>query len=284
MQLSSKQLKSYIDNGFLLIKNVFLDKEVEIFLQAIDSSINDHKINPNNLKGLVLEEDKKSIRTINGLHLKYNIFKELCCYPKLLLVAQQLVRDKNLYVHQFKINFKAAFTGDVWDWHQDYIYWLKGDGMPEPKAISVAILLDDVTEFNGPLMFIPKSHKSGIVDIEPEPKQSEPDQPDWISNVTAKLKYTASKKVIAKLVQKFGIIAPKAHKGSILFFDSNILHASTNNLSPFMRRFILITYNPVSNVNPNFLQLRPDFLASKDFTPLSVKGENILQKYHSQDI
>ena len=276
MKLSSKQLKSYINNGFLLIKNIFLTEEIDTLLKAISYSIKDQKTN---LEGLVLEENKRSIRTINGLHLKYNIFKELCCCPKLLLPTKQLLGDKDLYVHQFKINFKEGFTGDIWDWHQDYIYWLKGDGMPEPKAISVAILLDDVTEFNGPLMFIHKSHKVGIIDVEPEPKKEQivSGQPDWMSNVTAKLKYPAAREEVAKLVKEFGIIAPKAQKGSILFFHNNILHASTNNLSPFARRFILITYNPVSNINLNFSQSRPDFLASKDFTPISIGKDNLLK-------
>ena len=30
--------------------------------------------------------------------------------------------------------------------------------------MNVAIFLDDVNEFNGPLMFIPGSHKKGVVD------------------------------------------------------------------------------------------------------------------------
>ena len=74
--------------------------------------------------------------------------------------------------------------------------------MPEPKAISVAILLDDVTEFNGPLMLIPKSHKIGVIDVEePQHKHVESDQPDWIDNVTAKLKYPAAREVVTKLVK-----------------------------------------------------------------------------------
>ena len=261
MQINQEQLADYLDKGFLLIEDVFLPQEIDIMLQVINEAINDQKVNRVNLEGLVLEENKTSIRTINGLHLKYTIFKKLCCHPRLLLLAQELVRDKDLYVHQFKVNFKEAFAGDIWDWHQDYIYWLKGDGMPEAKATSVALFLDDVTEFNGPLMFIPKSHKLGVIDVEPE-QETSLDQPDWLSNVTAKLKYTASKKIVRQLANEFGLIAPKARRGSIMFFDSNLLHASTNNLSPFDRRFILITYNPVSNVNLNFSQPRPDFLAT----------------------
>ena len=276
MQINKEQLSEYLDKGFLLIEDVFSLQEVDIVLQVINEAINDQNLGRVNLEGLVLEENKTSIRTINGLHLKYTMLKKLCCHPRLLVPAQELVRDKDLYVHQFKVNFKEAFSGDIWDWHQDYIYWLKGDGMLEAKATSVVLFLDDVTEFNGPLMFIPKSHKVGVVDVEPEQAVDQA-QPGWLSNVTAKLKYTASKKIVRQLADEFGLIAPKARRGSIMFFDGNLLHASTNNLSPFDRRFILITYNPVSNVHLNFSQPRPDFLATRDFTTIIVEEDDLLK-------
>ena len=72
--------------------------------------------------------------------------------------------DEEVYMHQFKINGKMAFAGDVWQWHQDYGTWLNDDMMPTERAMNVAIFLDDVNEFNGPLMFIPGSHKKGVVE------------------------------------------------------------------------------------------------------------------------
>ena len=69
-------------------------------------------------------------------------------------------------MHQFKINGKMAFDGDVWQWHQDFGTWQNDDDMPEPRAMNVAIFLDEVNEFNGPLMFIPGSHKLGVLDAE----------------------------------------------------------------------------------------------------------------------
>ena len=39
--------------------------------------------------------------------------------------------------------------------------------------MNVAIFLDDVNEFNGPLMFIPGSHKQGVVDAEARPDHHE---------------------------------------------------------------------------------------------------------------
>ena len=56
---------------------------------------------------------------------------------------------------------RSAFDGDVWQWHQDYGTWQADDQMPEARAMNVAIFLDEVNEFNGPLMFIPGSHKLG---------------------------------------------------------------------------------------------------------------------------
>ena len=63
-------------------------------------------------------------------------------------------------MHQFKINAKAPFDGEVWQWHQDYGTWARDDGMPEPRAMNISVFLDEVMAVNGPLMFIPKSHKA----------------------------------------------------------------------------------------------------------------------------
>ena len=52
--------------------------------------------------------------------------------------VEQVFGEK-LYMHQFKINGKTAFEGDVWQWHQDYGTWINDDMMPEPRAMNVAI-------------------------------------------------------------------------------------------------------------------------------------------------
>ena len=59
-------------------------------------------------------------------------------------------------MHQFKINAKAAFDGEVWQWHQDYGTWKRDDGMPEARAMNISVFLDEVMPVNGPLMFIPQ--------------------------------------------------------------------------------------------------------------------------------
>ena len=73
----------------------------------------------------------------------------------------QLLGSDKLYMHQFKVNAKAAFDGAVWQWHQDYATWFNDDDMPAPRAMNIALFLAEANEFNGPLMFIPKSHREG---------------------------------------------------------------------------------------------------------------------------
>ena len=62
---------------------------------------------------------------------------------------------EKLYMHQFKINGKMAFEGRRLAVAPDYGTWKNDDLMPTERAMNVAIFLDDVNPFNGPLMFIP---------------------------------------------------------------------------------------------------------------------------------
>ena len=83
---------------------------------------------------------------------------DLAATRRLLEPVRQIL-DGHVYMHQFKVNAKAAFDGEVWQWHQDYGVWQRDDEMPEPRAMNIALFLEEVTPANGPLLFIPKSHK-----------------------------------------------------------------------------------------------------------------------------
>ncbi|KAF9761087.1 Ectoine dioxygenase [Nosema granulosis] len=129
-------------------------------------------------------------------------------------------------------------------------------------------------------MLIPGSHKLGMIDVAPQQETPlVPNRPSWMKFVAAKLQYPAPKELVTKLAKEKGIVAPKGLKGSILFFNGNILHASSSNISPFPRRSIFITYNPVTNIDLNFIQPRPNFLSNRDFTPLSVTTDCILKRF-----
>ena len=103
----------------------------------------------------VWREKSGAPRTAFAAHLYNEAFGLLGAHPRMIDPIEQLFGEK-VYMHQFKINAKAAFTGDVWQWHQDYGTWKRDDGMPEPRAMNIAIFLDEVMPINGPLMLVPQ--------------------------------------------------------------------------------------------------------------------------------
>ena len=132
-------------------------------------------------------------------------------------------------MHQFKINAKAAFEGDVWQWHQDYGTWARDDGMPEPRAMNIAVFLDEVMPINGPLMLVPRSHKQGVL-------AAGHDTP-----TTSYPLWTLDKETVTRLADEGGIVAPTGKPGSVLMFHGNLVHASPPNITPYPRKIVYLT-------------------------------------------
>jgi ectoine hydroxylase len=188
-------------------------------------------------------------------------FAKLGRHPRMIEPVQQIFGD-DLYMHQFKINGKQAFDGDVWQWHQDYGTWLNDDLMPDARAMNVAIFLDEVNEFNGPLMFIPGSHKSGVLDARHD------------TSTTSYPRWTITNDAIRTMVDKGGIVAPKGPPGSMILFHGCLVHASTSNLSPWNRVAVYLSLCAVDNHIRRFK--RPEYIAHRDFTPIETVEDDAL--------
>lgn len=110
------------------------------------------------------------------------------------------------------------------------------------RAVSCLIMLNDNTEFNGPLMVIPGSHRQYVVCGGATPEDN---------YRTSLLKQTIgvpSQEVISMLtLLNGGLQSIKGPAGSVLFFDCNLLHGSANNMSPFSRSNLFFVYNSLEN-------------------------------------
>lgn len=221
----------------------------------------------------IFERDGTTVRSVYGPHLASTAVAGICRMPRLAGAAVDLIGD-SVYIHQSKINVKAAFSGDQWEWHQDYVYWLRDDGIREPKLVNVTVFIDEVTEFNGPLTVIPGSHLHDVLAISEEHGMPEGYQnaPEWVSTLTATEKYGVRRDIIERLARSNGLASPKGPAGSVLFFHPNILHASSPNISPFRRAVLIVVYNNVSNPATNTASPRPEFLAARDTTPVALSG------------
>ncbi len=167
-----------------------------------------------------------------------------------------------------------AFAGDSWQWHQDFPFWNKEDGMPNPDAVSIMIYLSEATEFNGPLMVIPGSHKENIpASAEPTTR---PSTGDWRENVSVDLKYTLNKAHVSAQATKNGIVSCKGQQGSILIFHPNLFHASYSNLSPWDRNALIVTYNSTENTHQIDTDSRPEFLVNRDTSPAEKIADDLI--------
>lgn len=255
MSLNEAALKAFERDGFWVQTGAVCPKDVDLLLCEL-STVSRHPAAP------TYEADGTTMRGVHGCHATSGVFSALARLPSLLGPAQQLLRAP-VYVYQFKINLKAAFTGDVWPWHQDFSFWSIEDGMPAPCALTAAIFLDEVSQFNGPMYLIPGSQCHS---------DSEAGQfrnagvEDWESNFGNALKYQVNHARVSDLVRQGGLCAPTGSPGTVVFFHCNIVHASPSNISPSPRRIVFVTYNSIYNL-PSRLR-RPDFLVSRYERPL----------------
>jgi ectoine hydroxylase-related dioxygenase (phytanoyl-CoA dioxygenase family) len=263
MRIADTQVQDYRRDGYLLLPGLFSSEEV----QAMKATLDD--VFAQDTPARVMEKETGVVRSVYGSHHTHEIFDRMVRDPRLLVPSQQLLQDE-VYVHQFKINAKLAFRGEVWEWHQDYIFWRNEDGMPTSNVVTVALFLDEVNEFNGPLLFVPGSQKGGVIEP-PARNQADSSEPSWKADVAAALSYTVQQDTLAALVAEGGIVAPKGPAGSVLFFDGNVVHGSAPNMSPFDRMLALVTYNAVSNAPALREKPRPEFLCSRDFAPVGPR-------------
>ena len=262
MRLAPAQIEAYERDGFLILEGLFSPAEVAAMkaeLERIQGIDTDH---------LVREKAGGIAKTIYRVHAADGptaspVFHAAARAPRLLGPAQELLGDQALYIHHTKCNLKTAIDGSVWAWHQDYGTW-KRDGMPEARPTTALVMLDEPTEMNGCLYFIPGSHKEGSL------------EPEFNDATGYKFYVTPKDKLLEIMARSPEPVAIRGRPGTVVLFDCNILHASGHNLSRHNRWAIYIVYNPVANRCRDVPNPRPDYVRSTHFKPLAMGTDDIL--------
>lgn len=277
MKLTVEQVTFYNENGYLLIENFFSNEEIAMLSAELPRTVD------KNSPRVVLEENG-SVRSVFAPHLVNDTYEKLARLERLIVPTEQLIGTK-VYLHQYKINTKKALKGDWWEWHQDFPYWHIDDGIKEPQMVSVMLYLQDTDSLNGALLVIPKTHKLGVVkfadkDLTALSKKIEENgqhkHKEHLSSLSSDLKFTIDHNLLKELATDYGIVTASAKKGAVLFFHGNIFHASNNNLTPFDRDAVLITYNSVSNIPEEVKNPRPEFLAGRNYGPIEKVEKAII--------
>ncbi|MDE2581118.1 MAG: phytanoyl-CoA dioxygenase family protein [Rhodospirillales bacterium] len=256
MRLTDTQLAQFHTEGWLFLPELFSPEEVAVLRTEAQAIFRTERQE-------IWREKTGAPRTAFAAHTYNEAFRLLGAHPRLIRPVEQ-VFGEHLYMHQYKINAKAAFDGEVWQWHQDYGTWQRDDGMPEPRAMNISVYLDEVMPINGPLMLVPRSQNAG--DLEASHDLQTTSYPLW----------TLDEATVTRLVKQGGIVAPTGKAGGMLMFHGNLVHGSAGNITPYPRKIVYLTLNAVSNYIRR--PTRPDYIAHRDFTPIKTVDDNALSR------
>lgn len=198
-----------------------------------------------------VKEKSGPVRTLFALHRGHRDYDALIRNPKIAGPLKQALGG-DAYVYHSKVNVKDAFEGAVWMWHQDYGYW-QYDGVDDRMA-SVLVMLDETTLHGGCMLFVPGSHKWGILEHHSDEKTTSYKQ--WCVTTPALRQHIMSDSDYVPVVGK---------PGDVYIFDCRTLHASGHNLAPASRQALIYAMAHIDNRPAKVEKPRPDWVVDTEF-------------------
>jgi ectoine hydroxylase len=257
MHLTAAQLERFHEDGYLVLPELFSAAEIARLCDELP------RLFAEDTAANIVERRSGAVRTAMGLHLRSPLYARMVRHPRLIEPALQILGE-DVYVQQVKVNVKAAFEGEAWQWHYDFATHHNEDGVPQPLALNLHVFLDDVTVFNGPLHFITGSHRSGP-------------QPAFLDTETTSYDlWCVDRPTVARLAKQRGLFAATGPAGTGLIFGDSLVHASPPNLSPWDRRIFSLIVNPVSNASTK--TTRPDYKHHRDLSPVMPLTDDCLDE------
>ncbi|KAA2217138.1 phytanoyl-CoA dioxygenase family protein [Maribacter flavus] len=165
-------------------------------------------------------------------------FHDVLWNPAFVMAAYQLLGNRAVRFWHDQLFYKPAKHGGVVAWHQDYSYWTRTVAM---QHLTCWTGLDDATEENGCLYYVPKSHNWGLLDA-----------PELAGNMEGLLDYLTEDQR-----REFNPVPIPMKKGYATFHHPLMVHGSYENKSNRPRRaFVLNVFadGTVSNTNDELLK------------------------------
>jgi len=220
--VSRDQVGFYQRNGYVRLPAVLTPDEVRDLRKILSHAVKDR------LKRVERGEITYDPRYEKVFVQMVNLWEE---YPdinpfvhslRLAEIARRLSRSRSVRLWHDHALIKPPKDGAETPWHQDFPYW----PMNEPGALSCWLALDDVSEKNGCLSFVPETHKLG------------PLKPISLTRSKSIFKQAG----LNKRTVKPAVMTLKA--GGCTFHHGNLFHYAGPNLSSRSRRAIAIIYMP----------------------------------------
>ena len=137
--LNKEQIQTYNKEGLVVSSTCLSNDKVKELNLALNKYLENHK------------DDNTEF--VSGLYERDSEFLKFAVYPEIINEVKQLIGE-DIILWGSSLFCKAEKTGNETPWHQDGEYW----PIKPLESITVWLSIDEVTEENGPLQYIPGSH------------------------------------------------------------------------------------------------------------------------------
>jgi ectoine hydroxylase-related dioxygenase (phytanoyl-CoA dioxygenase family) len=218
-KITNNQIKFYNKYGYLIVKNVLNNKEVNNINKILKSLEKQQPV----ARGVTEPGIKKSL--IHSIHKNKDFIEKIEKKNWFQSFSAKLLKSNEVTVWNAKANLKKRWHGTAEYYHQDYIYW-KELGFKSSQLLNCMIFLDDHSHVNAGLWVFPSSHE--------KMNSHKP-----FLNINSLHKYFIEPELLDKISKKNKPISIKAKKGSCLFFHCKLIHGSSHNISSNDRKVLL---------------------------------------------
>ncbi|GAA3247351.1 ectoine hydroxylase [Pseudonocardia petroleophila] len=236
--LSAEELAAHERDGFVSVPGLLTPEEVVGFSAELDRLATDPAVHAD--ERTITEKSSGQVRSVFEVHALSRTIADLIADERVAGRARQILGSE-VYVHQSRINYKPGFGGGGFYWHSDFETWHAEDGMPSPRAVSISISLTDNYAHNGCLMIMPGSHKEFVACVGETPADHYKD------SLKEQEVGTPDQESLTALADRHGIAMITGAAGSATLFDSNCMHGSGGNITPYPRSNIFVVFNSVEN-------------------------------------
>ena len=222
--LSQQQINQFFDQGFLIFEDMFSHAEIKEMLHYFDHLQN---------MALLCKETTTTAAGTNFVMTGPRIDRIVWCAgecpelleisqdPRILAPVSELLGSTEVVQLICQAHYKLPGDNLSFQWHQDSNNREEGTSLwtdinGKGSFVQTAIAIDQMTENNGPIMFVPGSSKQGHIDLIQHPER--------FNSETAK------------------IVTPLLNPGTAIMFHPWVIHGSTANQSEKPRRVFINGY------------------------------------------
>jgi len=224
--ITPSEIDFFEENGYLVIRDLVDAKNLVEYQKIYDDFISgkiDVGANRRDLKGEDKKSKAESIIQIMVPSKQLPSLKNSYYYQKISEIARNLLGEDLEIDFDMLIN-KPPFSDAITPWHQDCAYWID---MPDKRAISAWMPIDNATLDNGCMWYIPGSHKLSM----------------------RKHESTAKNGALVCEASEDEAVYVELEPGSVVLHHGATVHYSRGNTTNSQRRAMIVNLRPKAMID-----------------------------------